>query len=899
MALEYSVGTVKALQERLRQKELHRPMRVDRFEPGQELSYSVRAVGQEAEASVRLTVDRFVGGGFAGQVYRVMIKAVEGDALPGLDVGTHCAMKIMIPPSRFSKVFRDALYWIGFQGPFQLQVNPTAARAGALWQKFIRRAAQLRFGDEGSVVDIHATFVDPHLGSCGELSEWVEGRTWLLEVDDRLDLLGRWGRGKAVDEALLGSHEYRAKHNFMHRFVELLHDMGAHEFARQYEWSTCKSQPNCLKRKDSGDAPDQGLTAVDFRAGLVLLPYLPMSPGDFKLIGKGVARGSLVQFDRGSLEKLKSFMESHAQAFSDMHAQFAELQAAEALYRNSLPDVTHNGLRLLYSPKLLSTIFDSAVTGWRVRNLLDDHSETRLRQSCLKTFLFLLLGIIPFLGRGLRKWMGRADWRKHYHSMLSSGAYLKKALHAKALENIIKWHRAGRVTATRAESLAGHTAAYLCHLPLSLLPAGLHHVLTDGAYAKERLSSLFVRPIRLYFNGPLREQWLRDMVTEGQNKHMLTDEDAQTILEQMNEPFIQKYLKSLAVHVCTLPVTQVVSVAVAIWYKVSNQLSWGDAWGQMLLILAAFQVVPISPGSICRGLYVLYLVIRERNFKDYNIAVFLGFFKYVGYLAFPIQMTHHYPALARFMAGHWATEAVHIVPVFGERGALLEHWVFNLFYNWPLTIRKRMNQRAQIRARQKPRYWHVLACSLMMAATLGFADRLWRDKSASLSVSVLASIDGAVLDDTEHLSALEWADGLAFDKAERRFILKMADRASLDQTEKLPMRDMMERIGLTETGQLPSLKDIWWLIISVGLAGGSLVTLGCRGATLGQRIVSTTLAGLLSAAAYTYATMAIAASAQIPLNHLWAIGVWRIFVLAILAVIGTMLTEIQLPYREP
>ena len=83
-------------------------------------------------------------------------------------------------------------------------------------------------------------------------------------------------------------------------------------------------------------------------------------------------------------------------------------------------------------------------------------------------------------------------------------------------------------------------------------------------------------------------------------------------------------------------------------------------------ILVAFQVTPVSPGSLVRGLYGLYLVIRERNFKDYNIAVFLGFFKYIGYLAFPIQMTQRYPALARFMAGHWATEAVHAVPVFGE-----------------------------------------------------------------------------------------------------------------------------------------------------------------------------------------------------------------------------------------
>ncbi|UCE99655.1 MAG: hypothetical protein JSV82_00895, partial [Planctomycetota bacterium] len=116
------------------------------------------------------------------------------------------------------------------------------------------------------------------------------------------------------------------------------------------------------------------------------------------------------------------------------------------------------------------------------------------------------------------------------------------------------------------------------------------------------------------------------------------------------------------------------------------------------------------------------LVIRERNFKDYNIAVFLGFFKYIGYLAFPIQMTYHYPALARFMAAHWATEAVHIVPVFGERGALLEHWVFCLFYNWPLTIRRRMRKRAQLRVSLKSRYWHVGLCAIAAVVVLGIVD---------------------------------------------------------------------------------------------------------------------------------------------------------------------------------
>jgi len=707
MAAEYSVEVCRQLEEQFRRADVLRPMRVGRYDAGTELSYQIRQVGSEATAQIRLQIDRFVGGGFAGQVYRVNVLGIEGDPITGIEVGGTFAMKILIPPSAFSCLFRNLLYWIGFQGPFQLQVNPSAARAGALWQKLIRRGAKVKFGDERSVVDIYATFVDEPLGSCGELSEWVDGRTWQLEVEDER----------------LGSPEYRAKREFMGRFVELLHEMGAPEFARQYEWSTCKSQPNCLKRGGSDDDPAAGLTAVDFRAGLALLPFLPMSPGDVKLIAEGIARGSLVQFDRGSVEKLERFTEAHSDEFADMQGSLAELKAAERVYRDSVPDITHNHVRLLYSGRLWSTIFDSAVTSWQVRGIIGPGCETRLRSSGVLTFLFFLIGCIPFLGKVLRRAWGREDWRRHYGRMLRSAAYLGQAFRARVAEKMIGWYRAGRVDADRARRLTEQPWRFLGHLPFSILPAGLHRFVTDGRFAREKLAYLFVRPVRLYFNTEMREQWLRDMLADGRRKHLLSDSDARTIVSQLNEPYIQQYLKSLAVHVCTLPVTQVVSVAVAAFYYFTHpDMPQAERAVVVAGILALFQVVPLSPGSLTRGLYVVYLVIRDRNFKDYNIAVFLGFFKYVGYLAFPIQMTYRYPALARFMAAHWATEAVHIVPVFGEGGALLEHWVFSLFYNWPLTIRRRMQRRAEIRASLRPRYWHVPLFALVAAGLFGLTD---------------------------------------------------------------------------------------------------------------------------------------------------------------------------------
>jgi hypothetical protein len=727
MSEDYSIQIIKELTQRFVQMNLHRPMRVNRYDDGDELTVKAEAIESAGKSNVSVFIERFVGGGYAGQVYKVKVTGIDGNAPAGLEVGRTYAMKILVPPSGFGRLFRNALYRVGFQGPFQQQVNPTAARTGALWQKFIRRAVKIRFGNEEAVKNVYATFTDHTLGSCGEISDWIEGRTWRLEVDDRMDYLRLYERGRAADKSKVGSVEYRTKKEFMAEFVNLLHEVGAHEFARQYEWSTCKSQPNMLKLTSTESDPASGLVAVDFRAGLTLLPFLPMSPGDFKLIYQGFKRGSIVQFDRGDINKLQAFVEGHKEQFSDMTTMLDELKADEKIYRDSIPDITHNHIRLLYDGRLWGTIFDSAITGWRTRNLIDESSEKKFRRSRFLTFVFCLLGIIPLLGKFIRRLWALHDWRRHYYTMLTHTDYLVRAMRGKICETLITWHRAGRINERNTKRIAEANWRFFCHLPLSILPAGLHRFVTDFEFFKEKLDYIFLRFFRLYFSSHLREQWMREIVEEGKKKHILADEDASTILSQLKERYIQRYLISLVVHGMTLPLTQIVSVTIAwiYYHRTGDTLGAGG-------ILVLFQIIPISPGSLARGLYAVGIAIYDRSFRDYNIAVFLSFFKYIGYLAFPIQMTYRYPAISRFMASHFATEIVHIVPVFGEHGALLEHWVFCLFYNWPLTIRRRLASRAELRRSTPVRYWHVPLCALAAAAVFALIDWIWFRQTGSI-----------------------------------------------------------------------------------------------------------------------------------------------------------------------
>ncbi len=194
-----------------------------------------------------------------------------------------------------------------------------------------------------------------------------------------------------------------------------------------------------------------------------------------------------------------------------------------------------------------------------------------------------------------------------------------------------------------------------------------------------------------------RENWLLDQVRLGRDEGMLTPAEAEHIAEQVKDPYIQKYLKCLAVHICTVPVTQIVMVivglAVSYYTYYVQHIDWKTALAAGAAAGTAIQLMPISPGSIARGLFVLYLMIRERDIRNYYIAAPVSFLHVIGYLAFPLQMVAHDPALARFMAGRWAKSAVRIIPVFGESGGLPEHAVFDTFFNFPLSLKRRFKER--------------------------------------------------------------------------------------------------------------------------------------------------------------------------------------------------------------
>lgn len=661
------------------------------YDAGDNLTLQIKGVIPGAQGQAILAVEKFIGSGFAGQVYRCRLKSLQlsnGSHIEDLEEGKLYSVKINVPHSSFSTHFRNLIYWLAFQGSFRAQNNESACHSGLLFQKLMRRAAKKIFGSEKAVKDVFAYFYDSNLNAYGEISEWVVGRMWKLESDQKLRGRKKW---KSVSLAEVGSPEYIAKRRFMANIVTLAHEMGAAEFARQYEWWTMKSQSNSLYRLDFSytNEPGQNLCAIDFRTGLALLPFLPMSPVDIKLIFQGFMRGNLVQFDRNNIKKARVFFENNSDLFSDMQPAIQEFFKQDRAYRRSLPDITHHGFHLIFDSQLRKDVRIGLAESYYFSGLIDESFLEKLKAEkfCGIFPFFYLLGVLPFLGKKVRKFWGNVNYRKHIFNRLTNFTYFKASLNSSTANTLANWHQSGRVDEKHVNFLLKLPLLFIFEkFTLGFFPVIIHNFILRPSILWHFFFDWFLFLKHFIFNSNFREQWLLTEIELGREDGIVSQKEAAQLKVITKDPYVARYLKYLGVHFFSAIFTRIVSFSTgffwAFWLLAQGN-SWGEAIAAFGLTILFFQVFPISPGSIFRGLFVIYLIIRDRNIRGYLIAAPVSFIKTIGYLAFPLQMATTYPQLAKFMASRWTIMATRFIPVFGERGTLLEHLVFDAFFNYP------------------------------------------------------------------------------------------------------------------------------------------------------------------------------------------------------------------------
>ncbi len=385
---------------------------------------------EDREYATEFEIEGYCGGGFAGQVYRAHCVATAGGSVAA---GQVVALKFFSPRSGLRRMFRDILYRLCFLTPFPYQFNEDSVRAGLPLTRLLQIACQATMGSARPINEFYGTFWDEHVGAFAEVNEWVSGGVTEPVPDDQILLRRAHNRrvrkairrGAASEADLLQpSDEMSHKRRFMARLCSLCREMGLDDLLRQVDWWTGASQPNVLTRRDgSGPAGEPDFVWVDRRPGL---PGLLLSIGDFALLARAFARGSIPPFDRINYRKLRAWPKAPNRGEWEELAD--RLEAADRRYRRTQVDWCTHRLRILSDRSLRGDIAAGVVEYWHRSGRIDAKTRDRLERSSARYTGHLLLSIIPLLGLRLQKWLGNVDYRRHVSRFRREGAYRREDL---------------------------------------------------------------------------------------------------------------------------------------------------------------------------------------------------------------------------------------------------------------------------------------------------------------------------------------------------------------------------------------------------------------------------------------------------------------------------------------
>ena len=125
---------------------------------------------------------------------------------------------------------------------------------------------------------------------------------------------------------------------------------------------------------------------------------------------------------------------------------------------------------------------------------------------------------------------------------------------------------------------------------------------------------MFIRPVRLYFNAGEREKWLSDMVAAGERNGLLTADEAARVRRADQgtvHPEVPQEPGGPSGH--AVPIGNRFSDGRYCLCAPPSGARLVTASLQAGLIIAAFNLLPVSPGSLVRGFYVVGLCIRGRE----------------------------------------------------------------------------------------------------------------------------------------------------------------------------------------------------------------------------------------------------------------------------------------------
>jgi hypothetical protein len=590
-------------------------------------------------------------------------------------------------------MFRNVLYWAGFQSPFPYQYDEDAARSVVWLTEILKDVCAVEFGSPGIINDCYGTFWSDHVGAYGEVNEWVQGSVTDPVLDKEIfirnaknaEIRRRIAQGEATKEDLIEPcDEVSRKRVFMDRLVALCGELGIEDMARQVYWWTGASQPNVMTRRPSqrpDGAPD--FVWIDRRPGL---PGFITSPGDFVLLPKAIIRGSIPPFDRINFEKLRAWPKAPDRA--RWESLVDRLEEADRRYRDGQVDLFSHHARLLFDRKLLGRIRDSRLDCWEKAERIDASTRAILAENPLLLLLHMIVILLPFVGARLQKLIGNGAWRKAVGDFILDTRYRDKVLFEARAYRIWTWLLEERTTSARARicyhKLGAYLKDWLCYF---WAPASWQRFFTDQAVQNDLLKRFFTSPFRYVFSTSYRAKvntdWMHAQTLADVKRGYISAEDAERLIAVAGDRPLQQYITGIIYTATVKPVSEI-SYVFGFIVLVQSYLKDLRGLGLWIVPIVA-ALLSISPAGVLRFLYALVMGILNPK-VPYWTAIVMAPIRGVGDLAFPAQMAKTYPAFASYLLTSSVCKLAEHIPVFGERGGLLAIWTVTVLLSWPASF---------------------------------------------------------------------------------------------------------------------------------------------------------------------------------------------------------------------
>ncbi|UCG83379.1 MAG: hypothetical protein JSW38_00715 [Dehalococcoidia bacterium] len=268
-----------------------------------------------------------------------------------------------------------------------------------------------------------------------------------------------------------------------------------------------------------------------------------------------------------------------------------------------------------------------------------------------------------------RMWKSSEPAVFRHRSRIVTDSQLRSRIKRETVEN---WHRTGRISAERAQTLLRSNllfSVYLGFYVLTGLFSGLITVVQSIAGMVLNALLGVVTAVRLVFGAFFHEEYLRNMavsyvdveVDSWHKSGRLTDAEAYEIRRDMESPEVMEYLKGFTIHVVL---------------KLADPPFVGNFF---IVWLAIYYELPQLLGTVfissaLRTIYTCYRALRNWGKGiSYRNALLIGMLPQVGVLAYSMQMASVQPRLSRFLALRQAAKFGSKVPLFGGMDSRIEH----------------------------------------------------------------------------------------------------------------------------------------------------------------------------------------------------------------------------------